>query len=292
MSSPRASLGLRLLPAPLLFPAEAASARERALREADPDTAWEAYRQARRASGSLPFRALGAFDDLYRTDAPELLDRADTPPERRRHLLERLDLFHRRMGSYPTLVRLVTPLLADRSPPRVLEIAGGHGQLAIALEDALRAAGRDPEVIGSDLMPELVALAESNAAAAGSRATFRVLDATRLDLPDDAVDLALNAYAAHHLPFGLLVRALAELRRVASRAVIVDLARSPVLWLPGGALVGALTGSSGCVHDGMLSLRKAWGVEAWLLAIALSGWPRWRLGHLPPATLVVQLERD
>jgi hypothetical protein len=55
-------------------------------------------------------------------------------------------------------------------------------------------------------------------------------------------------------------------------------------------LVGALSQSLGCVHDGLISLRKAWGTEEWRLAIELAGWERSQLGMSLPY-LVVQLER-
>lgn len=140
-------------------------------------------------------------------------------------------------------------------------------------------------------MPELVALASENARRCGSGAQFRRLDATALELPDDSIDLAVNALVLHHLGFDQVVQALRELRRVARAAVIVDIVRSPLLFAPVALAVGALGQSTDCVHDGAISMRKAWSVADWRVAIERAGWERSRIGFLLPAFVVVQLER-
>lgn len=257
----------------------------------DPAEAWRLFRAGRRGSHHPLLRLTSHIDDAYRTDELEYLDRDDIPPDRRQHLLTALDRFHRRMGTYEELCRLLVPLVASYSRKRVLELASGHGQLAIALGRALAGKGISAHVEGSDLAPELVELAQRNAESAGSPATFRVLDATRIDAPDGSYDVAVNALMMHHLPFEMVVRVLREMRRVAHSAVLIDLYRSPLFYLPGGLLVLALSQSVGCLHDGMISMRKAWGIEEWRLAVALSGWERMRLGLSFPH-LVVHLERD
>jgi ubiquinone/menaquinone biosynthesis C-methylase UbiE len=175
--------------------------------------------------------------------------------------------------------------------PRILETASGHGQLAIALERALATRGISAMVTGSDLAPELVALSQRNAAAAGSRARFRRLDATALEIPDDSQDLVLNALSMHHLPFGMVVKALAEMRRVAPRAVVFDLLRAPVFLAPATIVMFALSQSLDCTHDGIISLRKAWGADEWRLAAELAGWSSMSIGVMLPSFVFVRLDR-
>ena len=56
-----------------------------------------AFQAARRQSKTLSFRALAWVDDHYRTSAPEILDKDETPPEVRRQLLRKLDVLHQRL---------------------------------------------------------------------------------------------------------------------------------------------------------------------------------------------------
>lgn len=284
---PREALGFPLLPLPTALDVSRAPIAD----NLDPMRAHAAFRQALRTSASLPRRLLALLDDAYRTDQLELLDRDDIPAERRERLIAALDRFHRRLGTYPLLARLLAPRVPAVAAPRVLEIASGHGQLAIALERLLTGQGRRIDVLGSDYRDELVELARRNALQAGSSARFERLDALRLELEDDAVDLAFNALVMHHLSFAQVVAALTELRRVAKEAVIVDLVRTPLLYVPGAAAVALLSGSLECMQDGLISLRKAWGAGDWRLAVELSGWERARLGYLPPMYSVVHLAR-
>lgn len=248
---------------------------------------------ARPSDGASPLqRALRFADAMYRTDRPELLDRDDTTAERRQQIILALDRAHRRLRTYDRFCSLLRPAALATGPrPHILEIASGHGELAIALDRDLRTRGFDPLVTGSDVMPELVELASENARRSGSAAQFRRLDATALELDDDSIDLAVNALVLHHLGFDQVVQALRELRRVARTAVLIDLLRSPLLFAPVTLAVGALSGSVDCVHDGAISMRKAWSVADWRVAIERAGWERARIGLLLPAFVVVQLER-
>jgi len=281
-----------LLRLPRLTADSAEERLDRAMRQATrPEDVWKAFRAERRSSPDALTRARARLDEAYRTTTPEYLDRADVSARRRERIVEALDRTHRVLGTYRRLCRLLLPVVADVARPRVLEVASGHGKLAIAIEKAFASLDISAAVTGSDLAPELVALAQRNALGAGSPVTFQRLDATQLNLPDDSMDLVVNALSMHHLPFDSLVRALSEMRRVSRRAVVFDLWRAPALFAPAAAVMLALSFSFDCTHDGMISMRKAWGTEEWRLAAELAGWPSMSIGLMLPGFLFLSFER-
>jgi ubiquinone/menaquinone biosynthesis C-methylase UbiE len=91
---------------------------------------------------------------------------------------------------------------------RALDVGTGTGALALALAPHVR------EVVGVDLVPELLELARERGAAF-ENVSFVEGDATRLEFPDGAFDLTGTARTLHHVPRPELV--VAELSRVTSR---------------------------------------------------------------------------
>jgi SAM-dependent methyltransferase len=87
----------------------------------------------------------------------------------------------------------------------------------------LLAAEQDPrlKVIGADLVPATAALAGRISRGRGSRARFAAADLLALPLADEAVDTVLAVHVLEHLPAGATAPALAQLRRVARRRVVV-----------------------------------------------------------------------
>jgi ubiquinone/menaquinone biosynthesis C-methylase UbiE len=99
---------------------------------------------------------------------------------------------------------------------RVLDAGTGVGALAFALAPAVR------EVVGVDVVPELLALARERAADQ-TNVTFEEGDATRLDFPDASFDLGGTLRTLHHVRRPELV--VAELTRVVrpgGRILVVD----------------------------------------------------------------------
>jgi SAM-dependent methyltransferase len=110
------------------------------------------------------------------------------------------------MNSAETLDTLVAflPLTPAAS---WLEVACGPGIVSRAL------APRVGSVLGLDLTPAMIEIAQREAARAGlTNARFAVGDATRLDRPDQAVDGAVTRFSLHHIP--LPGRVVAEMARV------------------------------------------------------------------------------
>lgn len=108
--------------------------------------------------------------------------------------------------------RTVLDLLAPWPGARVLEVGGGHAQLAPALVER----GFRVTVTGSDE----VCRHRLDRRLPASSFSFEVCDATRLPFPDRSFDVVLAVRLLTHLDGWR--QAVAEMCRVAARAVIVD----------------------------------------------------------------------
>src|SRR3712207_1533003 len=87
----------------------------------------------------------------------------------------------------PAAEQLVADL-AVRPGDRVLDVAGGTGNAALA------AARRDGDVVCSDIVPELLVHAERRAAMEGLAFATEVADACALPFPDEAFDVVISTF--------------------------------------------------------------------------------------------------
>jgi SAM-dependent methyltransferase len=87
----------------------------------------------------------------------------------------------------------------------------------------LLAAEKDPrlKIIGTDLVPSAAALAGRMSRSRGSSARFAAADLLALPVGDQAVDTVLAVHVLEHLPAEASGQALAQLRRVARRRVVI-----------------------------------------------------------------------
>ena len=120
-------------------------------------------------------------------------------------------------GSVATFARIYQRALSLVRGTTVLDVGSCFGFLP------LLAAERDPrlKVIGTDLVPAAAALAGRISRARGGRARFAAADLLNLPVGDQAVDTVLAVHVLEHLPPGVSALALAQLRRVARRRVVV-----------------------------------------------------------------------
>ena len=99
-----------------------------------------------------------------------------------------------------------------RHEPRlVVDLGTGTGDLALAI---VRRTGQESRVLGFDLSPEMLRLAQAKVRRQGlqKRISFVLADATALPLRDGAADCLVNAFFLRHL--SSLPPSLAEVRRV------------------------------------------------------------------------------
>lgn len=110
---------------------------------------------------------------------------------------------------------------APSGDERALDAGTGTGPIALALAPLVR------EVIGVDLVPELLAHAR-HAAAGILNVAFVEGDLTRLPFEDESFDLVVTVRTVHHVEWpGVVLAELVRVCRVGGRLVLADQIASP-----------------------------------------------------------------
>ncbi|MFW6691881.1 class I SAM-dependent methyltransferase [Streptomyces sp. MAR4 CNX-425] len=238
------------------------------------------------------------WDRLFETDRDEYIDRPGSPARCRR-VLRGLDRFQRLTLGYRTCARLTAAALAAApgpvpdpfadpfAGPRVLELGAGCGRLSYALLRRLPTA----HVTASDVNPRVVDALRAGPLGRHPRAACAVVDATAIDAPAGAYDVAVMAMSLHHLPPAGVAALLREGTRVARTLLLVDGWRHP-LSLASVPLM-FLTGGPAQAHDGLISLRKVYAAAAVRALAGQCGAPvRVDTRFAPPGYLVATATRS
>ncbi|MCX2932119.1 class I SAM-dependent methyltransferase [Mycobacterium sp. CVI_P3] len=207
------------------------------------------------------------LDRRLQTDRPEYLDRDDIDDRIKRQVIWSLEWMGRILHDHERLAALALPLVADIPEPVILELGAGHG----ALSRAVLATHPTARVTVTDIDPVSVSHIRAGDLGAHPRAVVRRADATAIDAPDRAYDLALFALSFHHLPPVQAARVLTEGTRVADKLVVCDLRRPPAAlhllrlasMLPFVFLPFA--------HDGLISSMRAYSPSAFRSLAVHSG---------------------
>jgi len=146
----------------------------------------------------LKFKLLATFYDLF--DIPFLLNEKENP---RRALARKI--------SNGTL--------------RILDVCIGTANSAIAVAEV----NDRNEVIGVDLSPDMIAVAESKIRRRGiQNISIRQMDATKMTFQDGEFDIAMISFGLHELDYDLMMDILKEMCRVlkeSGKLYIVDYER-------------------------------------------------------------------
>jgi len=141
----------------------------------------------------------------------------------------------------------------------VLDVGTGAADIPLAL---IRAAGAwsGVEVTAVDSRREILeAAGRISPELAASHVTLAEADGRSLPYADGSFDVAHASLVLHHLARADAVAFLAELSRVARLGVVVnDLARSRLNVVGAWLVLRALTRNPWTLHDGVLSVRRAW----------------------------------
>jgi ubiquinone/menaquinone biosynthesis C-methylase UbiE len=175
----------------------------------------------------------------------------------------------------------------------VLDVGTGAADIPIALA---RAAGpwSGVEVTATDSRREILeAAGRISPDLRASDVTLAEADGRSLPYGDGSFDVAHASLVLHHLSRADAVAFLAELSRVARLGVVVnDLARSRLNLVGAWLVLHALTRNPWTLHDGVLSVRRAWtlaeatalaetaGLRTVHTATAFAG-HRWALAAVP-----------
>jgi ubiquinone/menaquinone biosynthesis C-methylase UbiE len=203
-------------------------------------------------------------------DARELLDGELSDPRRLDGNLRDLRRINRIFGGAALSIRALRTLAAADHEDRleadrardlhVLDVGTGAADIPLALVEA-HGPWRSIRVSAVDSREEVVAAARRvSPALEGSRdLTLAVADGRTLPFGDGEFDIAHASLVLHHLEPPEAVRFLAELRRVARLGVVInDLARGVIPWVGAWLVLHAITRNELTLHDGPLSIRRAY----------------------------------
>jgi SAM-dependent methyltransferase len=211
---------------------------------------------------ALRLPASAVWPDLRaRASDPELLD-AQLPESEVRKSLGDLRLVNRCLGSRRSLRRAIAPHLPAGG--RLLDVGCASGDVLAYLQSRLPrlrlAAGLDIKAL------------HLRDAAQGMRGV--VGDVRRLPFATGSFDVVTASLFLHHFEARELPDLLRELARVARRALVVsDLHRALVPYLFGRALFPLLFATPVSVHDGLVSIRRAFRPGELRAAFAGAGLP-------------------
>ena len=174
---------------------------------------------------------------------------------------------NRRFGGTDMSLRALRSLVAaaDAGDPgvralRVLDVGTGAADIPLAIADA-SGPWRSVGVTAVDSRVEILDSARRVSPALAHRddLALAIADGRALPYPDGAFDVAHASLVLHHLGEDDAVRFLRELARVAGRGVVInDLQRGVLEWLGAWFVLHAMTRNRFTLHDGPLSVRRAY----------------------------------
>lgn len=222
-----------------------------------------------------------------RRPSREALDEPDLPPDEMARSLEDLELVNRTLRSSRLLSRRLLSLAGEAggSPQTILDVGAGSGGVARDLAAGLAREGWNARVMALDL--QWRHLAAGRAWSNGRPLPAAAADVFSLPFPDRSVDWIISTLLLHHFSPEENIHLLRELRRVASRGLLLlDLRRNRVplfcLWLAGR--IAFKTRIS--IQDGVASIRQAFTL-AEARAIASRALPGAKVERVLPFRLLV-----
>lgn len=216
----------------------------------------------RSADKGLLTRVSARLDQWIRTDTPEYLDRPDYAAADKVEIVARLGRLNRRAQAYWRFLRLLRPHIEavrarGQRTVRILELASGAGDFALALAAKAKRQGLPLEIHGSDYLDAHVDEGNRKAAEQGLAVSFRNINAFDMhDVAEGEFDIIFVALTMHHFTPGQLARMVAQASAKATQAVVgLDGHRGLELFglLPG---MVALNPHYGFLHDTVISMRK------------------------------------
>lgn len=191
---------------------------------------------------------------------PELMDDPGCDAGELDRALDALTTINRWFGGVAAIRRPIEAALAGRAPDelRLLDVGTGAGDIPVELARRLGDRGWRPRFILADNHATILRLARDRLPLKLEQSLVQ-LDASRLPLPDDAVDIGMSATMIHHLETDAAAAFLREIDRVSRLGwVVSDLRRGAPLRFAFGVLTATLLWRNPTARtDGRASIRRA-----------------------------------
>jgi 2-polyprenyl-3-methyl-5-hydroxy-6-metoxy-1,4-benzoquinol methylase len=228
-------------------------------------------RNAGRFSSALGSRP--PVDLRHRRDEPEWLDGADLDPDELEAVLRDLATFNQVfLGHYPLLRWLGQAVRAagHGAPLTLVDIGCGYGDLLRAIRRWSRRRKLDLNLIGVDLNPETIRIAQA-ATDAADLIDYKAVDVFEL-ASATPVDLMISSLVTHHLSDREITEFLRLMETTARRGwAISDLQRNRFLYHFIGLASRLARFHPMITHDGQLSVARSLTRAEWQQRIAEAG---------------------
>lgn len=195
-----------------------------------------------------------------RAHLPELLDDPAHPTPELLQSYGQIDQVNRWFGGVRAFRAHLHPYRRQGVPLRVLDVGTGTGAVPLRLQAWAAGGGARWSLVGVDRHPSLHTL---GAPRRGTTLPLVRGDALALPFRPGTFDVVLCTLTLHHFGDDDAVRLLAEMGRVAARAVLVnDLERTALNYLAARALSMTLWRRNRLTrHDGPVSVRRSFTLD-------------------------------
>jgi 2-polyprenyl-3-methyl-5-hydroxy-6-metoxy-1,4-benzoquinol methylase len=212
-------------------------------------------------------------DLRHRRDEAEWLDGADLSPADLERVLRDLATFNQMfLGHYPLLRWLGQAVRAARNdtPLTLVDVGCGYGDLLRAIRRWSRRRNLDLNLLGVDLNPETIRIAQA-ATDPADRIDFQAVNIFEL-VSATPIDLMVSSLVTHHLSDHEITEFLRLMERTAQRGwAICDLQRSRFLYHFIGLASRLGRFHPMITHDGQLSVARSLTRVEWEQRIAEAG---------------------
>ncbi len=234
------------------------------------------------------------FTPAQRSAEIEWMDSGDYTPDEIRSNLADLRFFNAWTGGTRVMRREVADLIGSmetRRPVTLLDIATGSADIPSAVGRALRRRG--VPVIGLACDANADVIAEARRSRGGREVRLVRAEAAHLPHAAASIDVVICSNFLHHLGDMAAREALAEMRRVARRGVVVcDLTRSRralrLVWIA----TRVTTFNRLTRHDGPLSVARAFTPEEMRRIAEDAGLHGARVRRSGPVRMVLRWDRN
>ena len=158
-------------------------------------------------------------------------------------------------------------------PRTILDVGCGGADVPRAVIEHLSGRGLPATCVALDRSARILSYASAVVRDNDAISTVQG-DATALPFEAGSFDLVTCSLALHHLTPADAVQALREMARVGANVIVSDLRRSRAAWLAAHALLPLITRNRFTLHDGPISVQRAYTPDEVRSMAEQAGWTR------------------